>query len=215
MKTLLLKSVVIIGCFLFISSCSVEKRLYSSGYYVSWNKRHVTTSKSNLTNHELNNQTELAHSGSVVEIESKSSDQVFVQNVVEPLINNNIVESSEVTNYSNSLISIETKQTASLIETKRVETKSDFQESKRDIKKNIKKSKEARQNGGKLQIVALILCILLGLIGVHRFYLGYNGLGILYLLTLGIFGIGWIIDIILLIIPNGLTPKGRSNYKAD
>jgi len=25
-------------------------------------------------------------------------------------------------------------------------------------------------------------------------------------------GIGWLIDIILLIIPNGLTPKGKSNY---
>ena len=80
------------------------------------------------------------------------------------------------------------------------------------IKKKSEK-KHAARGGGKNQIVALILCILLGLLGIHRFYLGYTGLGILYLLTLGIFGIGWLIDLILLIIPNGLTPKGKTNYR--
>lgn len=65
---------------------------------------------------------------------------------------------------------------------------------------------------GKSQIVALLLCIFLGLLGVHRFYLGYTLMGILYLFTAGLFGIGWLIDLILLIIPNGLTPKGESRY---
>ncbi len=67
-------------------------------------------------------------------------------------------------------------------------------------------------SSGKSQIVALILCIFLGLLGVHRFYLGYTFMGILYLLTAGLFGIGWLIDLILLIIPNGLTPRGQSRY---
>ena len=44
--------------------------------------------------------------------------------------------------------------------------------------------------------VAFFLCLFLGLLGAHRFYEGRIGLGILYLLTGGIFGIGWIIDII-------------------
>ena len=78
-------------------------------------------------------------------------------------------------------------------------------------KKTNKKSKSA--GGGKNQIVALVLCIFLGLLGIHRFYLGYTGLGVLYIFTAGIFGIGWLIDIILLIIPNGLTPKGQNNYR--
>lgn len=45
----------------------------------------------------------------------------------------------------------------------------------------------------------LILTILLGWMGAHRFYLKQYGSGILYLFTMGIAGIGWIIDICLAI----------------
>lgn len=48
------------------------------------------------------------------------------------------------------------------------------------------------------KIVALILCIFLGYLGVHRFYLKKIGTGILYLFTMGLCGIGWIVDIILI-----------------
>lgn len=52
----------------------------------------------------------------------------------------------------------------------------------------------------KNKIVALVLCIFLGVFGVHRFYVGKIGTGLLYLFTSGLFGIGWIIDIILIAI---------------
>ena len=51
--------------------------------------------------------------------------------------------------------------------------------------------------------VAFLLCLFLGYIGAHKFYEGRIGMGILYLLTVGLFGIGWFIDcIILLCKPN-------------
>lgn len=50
----------------------------------------------------------------------------------------------------------------------------------------------------KNKIVALLLCIFLGYFGAHKFYVGKVGMGILYLFTMGFFGIGWLIDVILI-----------------
>lgn len=51
--------------------------------------------------------------------------------------------------------------------------------------------------------VALLLCIFLGYLGAHKFYEGKAGTGILYIFTVGLFGIGWFIDCInLLCKPN-------------
>lgn len=44
--------------------------------------------------------------------------------------------------------------------------------------------------------LTLVLAILLGPLGIHRFMTGYVGLGILYIFTGGLFGIGWLIDVI-------------------
>lgn len=46
--------------------------------------------------------------------------------------------------------------------------------------------------------IDFILCFSLGYLGVHKFYEGNKNLGIIYLCTLGIFGIGWLIDIVIL-----------------
>jgi len=43
--------------------------------------------------------------------------------------------------------------------------------------------------------IAYILLIFFGTIGVHKFYLGKIGMGILYIFTLGILGIGVLVDI--------------------
>ena len=46
----------------------------------------------------------------------------------------------------------------------------------------------------KKRKVALLLCIFLGWLGFHLFYVGRIGKGVLYAFTLGIFGIGILID---------------------
>ena len=48
----------------------------------------------------------------------------------------------------------------------------------------------------KSKTTAIILSVLVGSLGVHRFYLGYTGLGILKLLTCGGLGIWTLIDLI-------------------
>lgn len=47
--------------------------------------------------------------------------------------------------------------------------------------------------------VAFLLCLFLGFLGAHKFYEEKIGKGILYLLTFGLFGIGWFIDCIALL----------------
>ena len=47
--------------------------------------------------------------------------------------------------------------------------------------------------------VALVLCILLGWLGAHKFYEGRAGMGILYIFTCGLFGIGLLVDFIALL----------------
>lgn len=43
--------------------------------------------------------------------------------------------------------------------------------------------------------VTLLLVIFLGFVGGHRFYVGKVGTGVLFLMTIGFLGFGWIIDI--------------------
>ena len=51
----------------------------------------------------------------------------------------------------------------------------------------------------KNKVTALLLCIFLGQFGVHRFYEGKIGTGLLYLFTFGLCGVGEIVDLIRLI----------------
>ena len=47
-------------------------------------------------------------------------------------------------------------------------------------------------------LTILLLCIFVGFLGIHRFAVGKFGSGVIYLFTGGIFGIGIIVDIILI-----------------
>ena len=49
-------------------------------------------------------------------------------------------------------------------------------------------------------LVALLLCLFIGVIGAHRFYVGKIGTGLLMVFTLGGLGIWTFIDLILIIV---------------
>lgn len=58
-------------------------------------------------------------------------------------------------------------------------------------------------------LIALLLSVLVGGLGIDRFYLGHIGLGILKLFTLGGCGVWAIIDIVLIAIGNIRDAQGR------
>ena len=51
----------------------------------------------------------------------------------------------------------------------------------------------------KSRLVALLLCFFFGAIGIHRFYVGKVGTGVIWLLTGGLFTIGIVIDFIMIL----------------
>ena len=92
-------------------------------------------------------------------------------------------------------------------------TKTEDKFQKRQTKKvnkvinRLKRKFATHLENGKSQVVALILAIFVGAVGIHRMYLGYIGIGIIQLLTLGGCGIWALIDIIRIAM-GGLKPNG-------
>jgi TM2 domain-containing membrane protein YozV len=61
----------------------------------------------------------------------------------------------------------------------------------------------------KSGLVALLLCLFVGPLGVHRFYVGKIGTGIAMILTLGGFGIWVLIDLILIVTGQFKDSEGK------
>ena len=64
----------------------------------------------------------------------------------------------------------------------------------------------------KSGIACLLFLLLLGPLGLHRFYVGKVGTGILFLLTFGGLGLWWLIDLIILLV-GSFTDAGGNFVK--
>ena len=65
----------------------------------------------------------------------------------------------------------------------------------------------------KSRLVALLFCVLIGFLGVHRFYVGKVGTGVLMALTLGGCGIWMLIDTILIGVGSFRDKDGKRVYR--
>ena len=66
---------------------------------------------------------------------------------------------------------------------------------------------------GKEWLVTLLLAIFVGQFGIARFYVGKTGTGVLYLLTGGLCGIGWLVDIIMIVTGSFKDANGNALVK--
>ena len=61
----------------------------------------------------------------------------------------------------------------------------------------------------KQKLVAALLCFFLGVVGIHRFYLGYTTIGIIQIFTLGGCGIWAFVDLVMILIGSLKDADGR------
>ena len=61
----------------------------------------------------------------------------------------------------------------------------------------------------KSKVTAALLCFFLGMIGVHRFYVGKIGTGVAQVITLGGFGIWALIDFIMILMGTFTDANGK------
>jgi TM2 domain-containing membrane protein YozV len=81
------------------------------------------------------------------------------------------------------------------------------------VQKKVKKA--AAKGGDKSQLVAALLCFFIGVLGIHRFYLGYTWQGVVQLLTLGGLGIWTLIDFIRILLGDLQPKNGEYNPSFD
>jgi TM2 domain-containing membrane protein YozV len=199
-----------------LSSCSVEKRTYTTGYHVEWNHRYNAEMRVDKSPDPEKTSPAMA------------MDEAGITAAVSPTLQE---QRHETTTQTIPAASCDKAPTLNTQPTPRVGGSGETQkagkatvaaeaisepvhntvsEERAPERRNRKHSDaQAAEGGGKSQVIALVLCIFLGIIGIHRFYLGYTGIGILMVVTLGVFGLLWLIDLVRIIIGT-LEPKDGS-----
>lgn len=184
---------------LVLSSCTVEKRLHTSGYHIEWNNSKHKVEKNELS--DIVDEKQISQK-QVAEIERVESVTNLLVNTASPVVsdenhNANVNTASAKTNQKIASPD-KVEMTVEALTPPNAVTKSLIEKKVNKIRKKLEKNSEGGESG-KSQLIALLLCILVGALGIHRFYLGYTGIGILMLLTGGLCGILLIVDLIRII----------------
>ena len=195
MKKLITSSAVfaLLVLAVFISGCSsnmtVAKRYHSRGFNIAWGGGKVA-----------DKQSKVATKKEVVSVVSKQQNTATKS--AEVIVVDEVVVATSSVNVEKEMTAVAERNTAKELVAKSVKVVKSRDMSKKSVvisaaKNNqVKKASATHDGPGKSQIIALVLCILVGVMGIHRFYLGYYMEGILMLLTGGGCGVWWIIDMV-------------------
>jgi len=182
-----MKKLVLLGLsVILISSCSIQKRVYLSGYNIDWksNAKHVETKK--IANNKLTNK--------ITPIDVKT---ILEQNKNEVILNTNelVITASaakQINQISTKSIKLLTKNTIKTSLYAPAVKVYNYKAAK--YNSNLKNNSST--SGADIDWGTAAICFFFGYLGVHRFMKGDIGMGILYLLTGGLCGIGVLIDLI-------------------
>lgn len=204
----------------FFSSCStsdqvvtgnlIQKRKYNKGFYVDLKKKSNVSEVASVDKVSTTQERDVdmadvtikpqSYASSSGEVSSDDLLVVSTEGAFVPLPQK--VESAEIM----SLGDKKNTETIVLERAAKKELVKTIKQQKKLAKKADAKDGKSAMDGGKSQLVALLLCFFVGFLSIHRFYLGYPGLAILQIITLGGLGIWWLIDFIR-IITGDLKPK--------
>jgi TM2 domain-containing membrane protein YozV len=196
---------------ILVSSCSTNatfsKRYHSRGFNIAWG------GGSDANNNPVKQTPKKVKAKSDVVAVAQNTDNVTVQSVKSTentameastvnttVVSNNILAKNEVATVKNANQTSTQAVKSSTVVSKKAAVNAISNTNTKAVKKN------ADPGEGKSQLIALILCIFVGVLGIHRFYLGYTKEGVIQLLTAGGCGIWSLIDLVR-IITGDLKPK--------
>ena len=88
----------------------------------------------------------------------------------------------------------------------RVITQEDFDKKKEEL---LSRNESSGLTTDNTWLVALLLCLFVGFLGIHRFYVGKSGTGFLQIITLGGLGIWVLIDLIMIVMGKFTDKEGN------
>ena len=196
---------------ILVSSCSTNatfsKRYHSRGFNIAWG------GGSDANSNPVKQTPKKVKAKSDVVAVAQNTDNVTVQSVKSTentameastvnttVVSNNILAKNEVATVKNANQTSAQAVKSSTVVSKKAAVNAISNTNTKAVKKN------ADPGEGKSQLIALILCIFVGVLGIHRFYLGYTKEGVIQLLTAGGCGIWSLIDLVR-IITGDLKPK--------
>lgn len=184
---------------LLFTACSVEKRHYTKGYNVNWNK---SAPKAEVQSAQNN-----AKPIDVKQVETPQAGEVAQNTAATTTLSNNTTTVADVNTPKATKTAPVTTGNTSV--TKKEHSQAPKVQTPKMMVVKMAKGITNKMGGGKSQLIALLLVIFVGVLGIHRMYLGYWGIGVIQLLTGGGCGVWALIDLIR-IITGDLGPKDGS-----